>query len=601
MGHYCHSDQTLSRALLGLLVWLWVGASGAAAATINAANCTESAVQAAITSASNGDTVVLPVCTVNWTTPVTVSGKWITVQGSGITQTIITDTRASGYDPSLFTWTVQAGGLSRLTGIRWNGNTNGSSGGNVPTVIFLGTTTQLRVDHLYVLPGVHAGLMVYHNITGVVDHVTFDVSRAQGFGLYVFHGKWNDDGSELEGYGDASWEAADTLGTAAALYVEDCTFTNNQSVNYHEYGNDGWAGSRVVYRKNTYTNVTWANHGLESSGRYRSQRQFEAYQNTFSFANPSAFPSLIGSRGGVGYVWGNVATTTGGTVGSVVDLEYQRVGASFAPWGQCNGTAAYDENQAGQAGYRCLDQPGSGQQQLAFVHDSFPPSPAAWRQEVLQPNYAWSNTLNGSNSALVSNRPTHIVANRDYYDFTAAFTGATGVGVGGIAARPSSCTPGVGYWATDEGTWDSSHAGADGRLYRCTAPNTWTLSYTPYAYPHPLVTGASAPPTVTITTDCGSGAGVNCAVSTTPFTTLAGIASDDVAVTAVTWACPTCTPASGTATGTSSWTVASLGLGTGANTITVTAIDADSQTATDTLTVTLTAPPTAPTVLRLIQ
>src|SRR5205823_11054263 len=40
-------------------------------------------------------------------------------------------------------------------------------------------------------------------------------------------------------------------------------------------------------------------------------------------------------------------------------------------------------------------------------------------------------------------------------------------------------------------------SGADGVLYKCTAPNTWTLYYTPYVYPHPLVSGASPTPTPT--------------------------------------------------------------------------------------------------------
>jgi hypothetical protein len=35
--------------------------------------------------------------------------------------------------------------------------------------------------------------------------------------------------------------------------------------------------------------------------------------------------------------------------------------------------------------------------------------------------------------------------------------------------------------------------GASGVLYKCTAPNTWTLYYTPYTYPHPLQTSSSLP------------------------------------------------------------------------------------------------------------
>jgi hypothetical protein len=68
-----------------------------------------------------------------------------------------------------------------------------------------------------------------------------------------------------------------------------------------------------------------------------------------------------------------------------------------------------------------------------------------------------------------------------------------------------------------------------------------------------------------------------------------GSAADDDAVASVTWACPTCTPTSGTATGTTSWsastTIARSGGGT-ANVITVTAEDASSNSSTDVITVT---------------
>lgn len=61
----------------------------------------------------------------------------------------------------------------------------------------------------------------------------------------------------------------------------------------------------------------------------------------------------------------------------------------------------------------------------------------------------------------------------------------SGVGSALIANRPTSCTVGAYFWATNEGTWDRIHAGFDGRLYYCSATNTWTLFYTPLTFPHP--------------------------------------------------------------------------------------------------------------------
>ncbi|MBV6343789.1 hypothetical protein, partial [Candidatus Magnetobacterium casense] len=68
-------------------------------------------------------------------------------------------------------------------------------------------------------------------------------------------------------------------------------------------------------------------------------------------------------------------------------------------------------------------------------------------------------------------------------------------------------------------------------------------------------------------------------------------ASDDVSVASVTWACATCNPASGTATGTITWSFTASTLTLGANEITVTATDPSSKTGADTITVTRVAAP----------
>ena len=96
-------------------------------------------------------------------------------------------------------------------------------------------------------------------------------------------------------------------------------------------------------------------------------------------------------------------------------------------------------------------------------------------------------------------------------------------------------------------------------------------------------------PTVTITTPTANPtfATGNAAL------TLGGTAADNVGVTQVTWT--NSLGGSGTATGTTSWTVSGIALQLGANVLTVTARDAAGNTATDTVTVTRsdTTPPTA--------
>lgn len=70
---------------------------------------------------------------------------------------------------------------------------------------------------------------------------------------------------------------------------------------------------------------------------------------------------------------------------------------------------------------------------------------------------------------------------------TASFNGSSGVGMGTKSAM-NAITPtkiGVGYWVTDEGSWNTTlPANTSGQLYTWNG-SVWTSSYTPYTYPYP--------------------------------------------------------------------------------------------------------------------
>ena len=113
-----------------------------------------------------------------------------------------------------------------------------------------------------------------------------------------------------------------------------------------------------------------------------------------------------------------------------------------------------------------------------------------------------------------------------------------------------------------------------------TSTDTLTVTYTP----------DTTAPTVTITSPTSNS---TLSVSTASLN-LGGTAADAVGVTQVTWT--NNRGGSGTATGTTSWSVAGIALQSGANVLTVTARDAAGNTRTDALTVTYTPDTTAPTV-----
>jgi hypothetical protein len=136
------------------------------------------------------------------------------------------------------------------------------------------------------------------------------------------------------------------------------------------------------------------------------------------------------------------------------------------------------------------------------------PQNPRWLNEQLEPCYSW-DSYGGSAVGLWSQSGKVLLENRDFYNLNTSWAPGnpltTGVAVGTLANRSTQCTPGiditgvtpnppgVAYWATDDGPANQNGA-VSGTLYVCTATNTWTKYYTPYQYPHPLVSGAPSAP-----------------------------------------------------------------------------------------------------------
>jgi len=555
------------------LLLLVLGAGPAWAGVIPAVSCSNTAalphVQTAVNKASNGDTVTVPAGSCTWDKALVPSNKYMTLQGAGIGQTVITQGDKTA---RLISWTTIAGGLSRITGFTFEGATGG--GVTNPTVDIQGVSPTMRVDHTrFVINSASlAAIHIRGYVRGVGDNNQFDLTGV-GFccGYYVHHESWS---TPRSNFGDASWAADDTWGTDQAWYWEANTITYDNTGHApgsrHSVTSDGWMGSRVVNRFNTYLNVILSGgHGTDTGQRWRGRRQTESYNETFVFdcatcGGIDEISPAIGGRSGSMMVFNNTITAANGsTVSTALGLaidRFKRVASDYKPWTYCGetsvtslttggvmtttvghgiGVATYGgaptrvrisgatgadaaiyngvhsvsaigsstqatlvlsgtpsgnatgtvvltspfDGNTNQYGYPCLDQVGYGKSDLLSGTN---PSPIAWPHQVLTPSLYWNNTLNGAVQAPTGD-PNSLVLNREYR------TDST-ITQGTIAARPASCTTGVLYWATDEGSWNHTvPPGTSGKLYKCTSTNHWDAWYgsnnatgEPLAYPHPL-------------------------------------------------------------------------------------------------------------------
>ncbi len=398
-------------------------ASGNGGGIINVgpADCSASAINAAINTASDGDTILLT-CTgsVTWTSMVTIPNtKGITLNGGG------TNTPKSSASFPLTIVSVQSpavriiagtnNSLSRITGFKFqNSGTAGDAG-------FLNVTGQgvgknglgaFRIDNNY-LDQISGAVIVKvlsngGPLYGVIDNNTMhNAWRASGqdygpYGIQVWNGWHGADGC----WGRDGWTNPFNFGDANFVFLEDNLFENTSTSpnRYMRHYISAELGGRFVARYNDFNVMVQSPGGnrtdlIDGHGYCLANsngvgtRGAEVYHNTFS---GSQMGRLIMPRGGTWLIYDNIFNNLGSWASPIWLMEY-RAGNS-GMYGQCSQTSPCSSVW------------------YPYVTDS--PSRYPLEQQV-SGTYVWNNLFGGvSQSPVVDGRgfqTFYIQPGRDYF------------------------------------------------------------------------------------------------------------------------------------------------------------------------------------------
>ncbi len=410
-----------------LLVFLVSGsfASEAQANTFTAASCKVADVQKAVNSAKNGDTVIIPSCPsgVTWSTQLSYS-VGITLIGQGAGNTVIIDGTTKGDSncsglQSLISVSLSSNVFVRISGFTIIGLLSTSNCGESSNHIHIdGSSHEARVDNITFNPLGVTGILTSSDTWGVIDHNTFIENAAnQKFAALIQHNSWAGVGT----FGDNSWAQPDTLGQAGAVYLEDNTFSYPSGVNVLDCV-DSEAGGRLVFRHNTGC-PTIAFHGMDSSGRLRSVRQWEIYNNSFPGTASQPLGNLFTGvflRGGTGVIWGNnFQDGTSNPFLNMAELTNYRDTDEYSPWAGpkaqngstawgangCDGNSPYDTNDGGGSSSTTY---GSGTASASSTTDILTANGSPGWTTNQWIGYSLRNVTQGWGSIIVSNTATSV-------------------------------------------------------------------------------------------------------------------------------------------------------------------------------------------------
>jgi hypothetical protein len=384
----------MRQTLILLTVGALVAASAAEAAIITARSCSAVDVQDAINLALQSDTVAIPEGNCTWTSPVQITSKAMTLTGAGMGKTVITN----GYLASeVLQINLRPGDATTyITGFTIDAGLR-DTGSHGVIRLAGGGLNQFRVHHMEIVNLLERGIVIFmagREMSGLIDHVTFSMPGSSSGSKAI----------SIVGAGPEQHQPFARpfeLGSSKFIFIEDCTF---QFGGRNDGALDAYGGARYVFRHNVVNNTNVEHHGADSGG-YRGVHSFEIYANRFVCSAGCEPQRKHYFRSGSGVIFNN--TYAGNYRG--MDVTNYRSGASYPPWGRCDGSSPWDENQPGGNGYACLDQ-------IGHIFGT-----STGGANTLQGLYEWGNTHDGSNvNITVSGHGAHahIKPNRDFFNDT---------------------------------------------------------------------------------------------------------------------------------------------------------------------------------------
>jgi hypothetical protein len=483
-------------------------------------------VQALHNAIRDGDTITLPAGTFTWTTHVTIT-KGITIQGrtavnsdTGVCgdRTILRDNLACRGGclggEGFFHATVNTGQSLRITGITFAPYPGVTTTGCVNGAIRVnGNSTQVRIDHIHLNFLYSANnVAIGGTIRGVSDHVVEHVTGQYGQNR-AFNGG--------EPYGDQAFAQPAGYGGPDFFFFEDWYVDNKGGPFSAGGGWDANEGGKYCVRHSKLFDVEILMHSTGTMGRSRGGRAEELYNNEFHW---SYYKTMDGTTNGTMIAHAN---TFQGIKPRGFGLQTYRTLLNYTSFfNGADGRNPWDYNVTESDGTTHIDghpsyvfdsgtiTSSSGNDPVTITDTSKNWTPNQWiSYAVRRPSdnatvIIISNTANSLSCRQYSPGDQHFAAGQGYeIRRVLRAIDQPGSGAGDLlsGANPTprwlnQVREGCYSW-NNIYTPDGSHinfiqgrnAGLGPGLVQGLDyfNNTRLPGYTPYTYPHPLVTGAA--------------------------------------------------------------------------------------------------------------